>query len=105
MRQPFGSAILIGTMVLAGVVPWNAAVAQNAATGLLEQNLKTQYPPGTVLVIQQGGIVGVNPECPGSLQATYKDGQLHAPGVVQRVAAAELQCSYRGFPVGWKVNI
>src|SRR5271163_2099841 len=35
---------------------------------------------GTVLVIQKGGILGVPPANPAMAPATYKDGDLHAPG-------------------------
>lgn len=81
------------------------AVAQGSPCGSLDQQLSAQYPPGTVLVIRQKGVVGVNPECPALLVATYKeDGKLHAPSVLSKTAAAGFQCLFRSFPAGWKVN-
>jgi hypothetical protein len=81
------------------------AVAQGSPSVSLDQQLSAQYPPGTVLVIRQKGVEGVNPACPALLVATYKeDGKLHAPSVLSKAVAAGFQCLFRSFPAGWKVN-
>jgi hypothetical protein len=69
------------------------AQAQDASSSLANQ-LKSQYKiakvgmdsngwsvtePGTVLVIQKGGILGVPPANLTIATATFKDGELHAP--------------------------
>ena len=104
MRR-FGLGGLIASVIITAGVPWSVAFAQGAPAASLEQSLAAQYQPGTVLVIQGKGIIGVNPGCATSLVTTYKDGQLHAPGFLQQLAAAGIQCITRGFPVGWKVNL
>jgi hypothetical protein len=71
-----------------------AGLAQDAPASSLGDQLKAQYKlakvaldsggwsvvePGTVLVIQKGGILGVPLANPAMAPATYKDNELHAP--------------------------
>lgn len=58
MRHTIRLAALVSA-VSPVVVPWAVATAQQPpASASLEQTLSTQYPAGTVLVIQRPGIVG-----------------------------------------------
>ena len=91
MRARISAAIMSGTVLTAGFFGARAAEAQNAS---LAEQLKTQYKlakvgmdangwsvvnPGTVLVIQKGGILGVPPANGAMTTSTYKDGELHPP--------------------------
>jgi hypothetical protein len=83
---------------------WSAAFAQTSPVSL-EEGLTTQYKQGTVLVLQTNGVVGVNAACgvrPGSI---FKDGQLHAPGIVQKSIVGAAKCDTRAFPVGSQVYL
>jgi len=64
----------------------NSAVADQLRTQYklvklaLDANGPTVVDPGTVLVIQKGGILGVAPISVVTCPARYQDGELHAPG-------------------------
>ncbi|MGP8244709.1 MAG: hypothetical protein ACLQVN_09345 [Bryobacteraceae bacterium] len=61
------------------------AVAQpSPPSASLAQKVSTQYPAGTVLVVQKQGIVGAS-RCGLTPVAEYKDGQLHRPGKRQEI--------------------
>ena len=80
--------------LLAGVSSTLAQPGQGAAAPSLAEQLKAQYTlaklgsdsgglavtqPGTVLVIQKGGILGVSPQALIRCPSKYQDGDLHAP--------------------------
>jgi hypothetical protein len=95
MRQKIKLAILLITLTVVGIFGAAAAIAQNAAPPPLKDQLEAQYTltktafnsgqltvtqPGTVLVVQLGGIQGVPPGSLGTAPAVFKDGVLHPPG-------------------------
>ncbi len=117
MPAKFGSAIVVATVLIAGILGVEAARAQDAAASSLEDQLKTQYKlakmgrdssgwsvveAGTVLVIQKGGILGVPPANATMAPATYKDGDLHRPNAF---GVAFLGQNTRQLTVGEKVYI
>lgn len=86
-------------ILLAGFAPGRLAVAQDAPGASLADHLQAQYKltkigsdssrltivePGTVLVIQKEGILGVPPGNMAIAPATYMDGKLHSPGAAAR---------------------
>ena len=92
MLTKLGSVLAVATFLTAGSFGSLAAQAQDAPS--LADQLKSQYKlakvgidssgwsvtqPGTVLVIQKGGILGVPPANPTIATATYKDGELRGP--------------------------
>jgi hypothetical protein len=104
MRHAARFAVLL-TVVSPVVAPWPLAVAQpSPPSASLEQKLRTQYPAGTVLVVQKQGIVGAS-ACAVIPVAEYKDGLLHRPGKMQEIALKGALCAARDFPVGWRVNL
>jgi hypothetical protein len=93
------------------------AVPTTKAQGSLADQLKSQYKlskvgvdasgwtitqPGTVLVIQKGGILGVPPAYGAIATATFKDGELHAPNAFTIAMFKQVS---RFFTVGEKVYI
>lgn len=87
-------AVLTAIVLVGGIVGPKTARAQDATDASLGDQLKAQYKiakagldsngwsivqPGTVLVIQKGGIVGVPPANLTMAPATFKDGELHTP--------------------------
>jgi len=100
----FRTAVMFPMALMAWIGPWSAALAQTSPLSL-EEGLTTQYKQGTVLAIQTSGVVGVNAACqvrPGSI---FKDGQLHAPGIVQKSIVGAAKCDTRAFPVGSQVYL
>ena len=96
-----------------GAVP---AHAQDAPAALASQ-LKAQYKlakvgmdaggwsvtqPGTVLVIQKGGILGVPPAYAAIATATFKDGELHLPNGFTAAMVGQVS---RHLAIGEKVYI
>ena len=90
-------AIVVRAMLILSVAAFccRAASAQDSTS--LEEQLKAQYKitkvgldssgvavtqPGTVLVIQKGGILGVPPMNLAVGTATYKDGEMHSPSPI-----------------------
>jgi hypothetical protein len=118
MLQKTSWLIKSGTMILAGVFAISVARAQTAAAPSLAEQLKAQYKvtktgrdsinpfvvlePGTVLVVQKGGILGVPQETAIMAQATYKDGDLHPPGAAARIFLGK---DTRYFQVGERVYV
>jgi hypothetical protein len=113
MRRSSDLAIQILALLMINVVPWLAS-AQNAPPSLAEQ-LQAQYnfvktgsdsngltilEPGTVLVIQKAGILGVQPTSVAMCPAKYQDGTLKGPN---GFCLAMVQSVSRYFTVGEKV--
>ena len=88
------------TALAVGLVGVQAARGQEGDGGSLADQLKSQYKlakrgsdsnggsivePGTVLVIQKGGILGVPFSNVAMAPATYKDGDLHGPTGAQKM--------------------
>jgi hypothetical protein len=97
------------------LVSVSTAAAQNSAAPALEEQLKTQYKivklshdsagisvaqPGTVLVLQKGGLLGVPPRQLVVCPARYQDAELHAP---TSFCAGMVKQASRSFQAGEKV--
>jgi len=96
--------IAIVGAALGAAGPWCQAAPQGAPPVSLEQDLKAQYPFGTLLIVRKEGLVGVNSDCSQPNIFTFKNGQLHAPGILQKLdAGSSGPCETRPFPVGSKV--
>jgi hypothetical protein len=117
MRQKREHAILIAASIVGGILAASAAMAQNAATPSLLEQLQAQYKltkttftsglvtitePGTVLVIRKGGILGCPPGNLTLAPATFKGGSLNPPG---KIAAAMCGKNARQIPSGEKVYV
>jgi len=104
-------------VLVAGILSATSARAQDASATSLADQLKAQYKlakmgsdssgwsvvePGTVLVIQKGGILGVPPGNATIVTATYKNGELHPPGGFATAFAGQ---DTRQLTVGEKVYI
>ena len=99
----FRLIVIVGA-ALGAAGPWCQAAPQGAPPVSLEQDLKAQYPFGTLLIVRKEGLVGVNSGCSQPNIFTFKNGQLHAPGMLQKLdAASSGPCETRPFPVGSKV--
>ncbi|HXX17936.1 MAG TPA: hypothetical protein VEJ46_00900 [Candidatus Acidoferrum sp.] len=99
MRIP-SKAMQVFVLFFSGMFPWHSTLAQGPSAASLEDELKAQYKltktgsdsgglsivePGTVFVIQKGGILGVPPNNATMGAAVYKDGELHSPGAGTRM--------------------
>ena len=117
MRQKSEIAFLLVGLIVVGILAAPTAVAQNAAPPSLLEQLQAQYKlaktafnsgqvtitePGTVLVIQKGGIQGCPPGNLTLAPATFKDGSLNPPG---KFAAAMCGKTARQLPTGEKVYV
>ena len=115
MRQRSEFAVLLIGLTVLGIVATPIARAQNPAPPSLKDQLEAQYKvakiayssgqvtvtePGTVLVIQKAGILGVPPGNLFIAPATFKDGSLNPPGKVATKMAGK---DARLLPVGEKV--
>jgi len=95
-------SFVIAAGVFAGILLAKPTIAQDAA---LADQLKAQYKlakmgldssgwsvvtPGTVLVIQKGGILGVPPANLAMPPSTYKEGQLHGPNAFMAASVANV---------------
>ncbi len=104
-------------MILAAIIATSAAAAQNAAPPSLKEQLEAQYKlakiayssgqvtitePGTVFVIQKGGILGCPPGNITLAPATFKDGSLNPPG---RLVSAMCGKDAHQLPSGEKVYV
>lgn len=115
--MPLRSDVLIRvlSLLIGWVLPWSVASAQTPPPASLEQQLRTDYKlvktasdsggltvvqPGTVLVVQKGGILGVVPTNVIMCSAKYQDGSLKAPG---GFCAAMIKDKSRFLNVGEKV--
>src|SRR4029077_10653220 len=89
-------ALALAMALVAATIGLKSAHGQVASPSALAAQLETQYKlakmgpdsnitdPGTVLVIQKEGILGVPLGNAVMCPATFKDGALHAPGPVDR---------------------
>ncbi len=117
MRRNKEIAFLLVGLIFAAIIAVPAAAAQNAAPPSLKDQLEAQYKlakigynsgvviitePGTVLVIQKGGILGCPPGNPVLAPATFKDGSLNPPG---RIASALCGKDSHQLPSGEKVYV
>lgn len=91
------------TLLVAILLCGSSAHAQANSDQQLADQLKTHYhltsigvdpsgaqvvtQPGTVLVVQKDGILGVPPNIAYALTATWRDDQLHGPGTLQVLVA------------------
>src|SRR5713226_9372763 len=100
MRWRADVAIRILTLLVLWVSPLSL-FAQTPKPPSLKEQLEAQYAPGTVLVIQKAGILGVPPASTRMCASKYQDGNLKPPDVA---CSAPLKNSSRPFPVGEKVN-
>jgi hypothetical protein len=109
-------AFAVAAIFTTGFFCARTAQAQDASSSLAGQ-LKSQYKiakvgmdssgwsvtePGTVLVIQKGGILGVPPANLTIATATFKDGELHGPGGFVTATLAKVS---RLLNIGEKVYI
>ncbi|HKN73980.1 MAG TPA: hypothetical protein VJW94_02290 [Candidatus Acidoferrum sp.] len=116
MFAKFSSVFAAAAILTAAFFGARTAQAQDASPGLADQ-LKSQYKiakvgmdstgwsvtePGTVLVIQKGGILGVPPANLAIATATFKDGELHGPNGVTVAMVAKVS---RQLTIGEKVYI
>jgi hypothetical protein len=117
MFVKFRGALVLMTILAAAILGVGSVLAQDAPASSLGDQLKAQYKlakvaldaggwsvvqPGTVLVIQKGGILGVPPANPTMAPATYKDGDLHAPNAFMVGMAGQ---NTRQLAVGKKVYV
>jgi len=114
--RPRGDVLIrVLSLLIGWVLPWPAAFAQTPPPASLEQQLRTDYKlvktasdagglsvvqPGTVLVVQKGGILGVVHTNVIMCSAKYQDGSLKAPG---GFCAAMIKDKSRFLNVGEKV--
>ncbi len=92
------AGLLAGAVALCACLLYIKPIAAQDAGGALADGLKKEYKltklgadtsgltilePGTVLVIQKGGILGVPPANLTMGLATYKDGEMHPPSAGQ----------------------
>ena len=116
MLNKLRSALAVAIFLAVGSFAALTAQAQDAPSGLVNQ-LKSQYKlakvgmdaggwsvtqPGTVLVIQKGGILSVPPATAAIATATYKDGELHPPNGFTAAMVAQVS---RHLAIGEKVYI
>jgi hypothetical protein len=116
----FQSAIIISS----GLVSVSVLAAQNSALPGWADQLRTQYKlvklsedasgisivqPGTILVLQKGGILGVPPLNVVMCPAKYQDGELHAPGGfcagMVKQTSRFFQTAERVYPLKIDVNV
>jgi hypothetical protein len=100
MNGKYRSTIGVAVMLLGGLLCGNSIAAQDAPDAPLADQLKKEIKitqlgtdsngtsvtdAGTVLVLKKGGVYGV-PQSTAVIVApsTFKDGQLHQPGLVQK---------------------
>ena len=117
MRRTITIAAQIVALIAVGVMSGFAATPQEGAPPSLKEQLQAQYKlaklecnsgqaavkePGTVLVIQQAGILGVSPRSMVLAPAVYKDGSLHPPGGLATAMAGK---DTSQLPVGDKVYV
>jgi len=117
MKRQDARAPLLAALAVVAVMTAPMALAQNAEPPSLQEQLEAQYKvakftyksgqvtitePGTVLVIQKGGILGCPPRNNVLAPATFKDGSLNPPS---RLAAAICGKDGRQLPSGEKVYV
>jgi hypothetical protein len=111
----FTAVVRSAVIILAGCVSVSVVMAQDTAAPVLAEQLRTRYKlvklsqdanglavaePGTVLVLQKSGILGILPVNIVTCPAKYQDGELHPPS---GFCAAMVKQSSRFFQSGEKV--
>lgn len=124
MHPIFHRAVPLAAIFCLGVIPHNPALAQDAANSDLANQLKSSYKlaklgqdssgvsvvePGTVLVVQKGGMLGVpaiNLVIPA---ANFKDNDLKGPSGMSKMAAGTdtklLQIGEKVYPIKLEVDM
>jgi hypothetical protein len=124
MHPIFQRAVPLAVIFCLGVIPNHSALAQDAANSDLANQLKSSYKlaklgqdsngvsvvePGTVLVVQKGGMLGVpaiNPIVPA---ANFKDNDLKGPSGMSKMAAGNntklLQIGEKVYPIKLEVDV
>jgi hypothetical protein len=96
MRRGAPATVVFTLLVLC---PWLLR-SQTPKPPSLEEQLRAQYEPATVLTIQKEGILGVAPSSNKACPAKYQGGKLNLPDVS---CAAPLKSSSRPLTAGEKV--
>jgi hypothetical protein len=123
MWKPLSLKTFAAASICIGLLPWAAALAQNAAAPSLKDQLSTQYKlaraeansgvvtvsqSGTVLILQKGGLLGVPPTSVMLCASDYKDGGLQPPGGFCKAMVAPtgraLQAGEKVYPFEIDVN-
>jgi tetratricopeptide (TPR) repeat protein len=115
MMQPkIGKGVQIAISLVALILPWRAATGQNAPTASLAEQLRAQYKvvkmgpqdngakvlePGTVLVVQKGGVIAVPYTSTTVCPSRYQDGKIDSPDALCPEMARK---NSRPFKVGEK---
>ena len=117
MKRNLSKLLQVVAIACSALIPWNPAHAQVAPDAPLADQLKALYKvtkfgvdaggfsvltPGTILVIQKGGILGVPPANVTMGTATFKDGELHQPSAGNRMVLGAVT---RFLTVGEKVYV
>jgi hypothetical protein len=111
-------------LMLAALIAPNSAVAQGASGQSLPDQLKGQFKmaklgtdstglritePGTVLVLQKGGVLGTPPISAVVCPSAYQDGNLHAPNGFCKAMIANiarfLDSGEKVYPLKVEVNL
>lgn len=123
MNRIFRRSIPVVAFLLAGLIP-NSAVSQEASNSDLANQLKSTYKlaklgqdssgvsvvePGTVLVVQKGGMLGVPAISLVVPAANFKDNDLKGPTGMAKMAAGNntklLQIGEKVYPVKLDVDM
>jgi len=104
MKKRCADSLQIAAMLLSVFVAVPGIAAKHAPASPLEDELRTRYKPvrmgyggagltvvepGTVLVLQKGGILAVPPSSLVIAPGTYKDGEIHPPNALLRAALGD----------------
>jgi FKBP-type peptidyl-prolyl cis-trans isomerase len=79
MRRVITGATQAQMLLILWIAPWHL-FAQSPKLPSLKEQLDAQYAPGTVLVIQKEGILGV-PSADKTCPSSYQDGRLKPPEI------------------------
>jgi hypothetical protein len=117
MNRNLSKLLQVVAIACSAVIPWSSANAQVAPDAPLADQLKGLYKvtkfgvdaggfsvlnPGTILVIQKGGILGVPPANATMGTSVFKDGELHQPSAGNRLVLGAVT---RFLTVGEKVYV
>jgi hypothetical protein len=124
MRQIFRPVIPLAAIFFVGVIPHHSSLAQDASNSDLANQLKSSYKlaklgqdsrgvsvvePGTVLVVQKGGMLGVPAISLVVPASTFKDNDLKGPGGMSKMAAGNdtklLQIGEKVYPIKLDVDM
>jgi len=124
MRQIFRRTLPLAALFFLGIIPPQSARAQDASNSDLASQLKTTYKlaklgqdssgvsvvePGTVLVVQKGGMLGVPAISLVVPAANFKDNDLKGPSGMAKMAAGNntklLQIGEKVYPIKIDVDM